>query len=130
MGEATYKRIFFIGALWNLLGGVFIVAATGWIFATAGVAEPSPPAYYYGWIALFMTFGLGYYLVYRDMYRNRDIALLGAIGKVAFAAVFLYDFFAYPHQVPAFFLVPVAGDLVFAALFVMFLRFAAGKEGP
>ncbi|MGA2738271.1 MAG: hypothetical protein ABSG65_12590 [Bryobacteraceae bacterium] len=128
MGEATYKRIFFVGALWNLLGGVFILAATGWIFASAGVAEPAPPIYYYGWIALFMTFGLGYYLVYRDMYRNRDIALLGAIGKVVFAAVFLYGFFAYPGQVPLFFLVPVAGDLVFAALFVMFLRFPAGKE--
>ena len=129
IGEATYKRIFLVGALWNLLGGAFIVAATGWMFSSAGLAEPTPPLYYYAWIALFMTFGFGYYLVSRDMYGNRNIVLLGAIGKIAFSAVFLYDFFAYPHQVPVFFLGPVAGDLVFAALFIMFLRFSAGKGG-
>ncbi len=126
MSEAAYRRIFLIGALWNLLGGTFIIAATGWIFSSAGLEPPSPSTYYYSWIALFMTFGLGYYLAWRDMYRNRDIVLLGAIGKLSFAAVFLYGY-ATHAAIPRFFLIPVAGDIVFAILFLMFLRFAARK---
>jgi hypothetical protein len=124
MTETTFKRIFLVGALWNLLGGAFIVFATGWIFSTAGLAPPSPPAYYHSWIALFMVFGLGYYLVSRDLYRNRDIALLGAIGKLAFTAVFLYGYAGHPGQVPQFFLVPMAGDVVFAVLFLIFYAHA------
>ena len=129
MTETGYKRMFFIGALWNFVGGAFIILATRWVFDTAGLAPPSPPLYYYAWIALFMTFGIGYYLVSRDLYRNRDIALLGAIGKFVFAMVFIWNFVAYSGQVPRFFLFPVAGDLVFVVLFVMFLRFASGRKG-
>jgi hypothetical protein len=129
MSETGYKRIFLIGALWNLVGGAFIIFATGWIFSTAGLTPPSPPLYYYAWIALFMTFGIGYYLVYRDLYRNRDIALLGAIGKLAFAVVFLWNFGAYQGQIPRFFLIPVFGDLVFVALFIMYLRWVKQAKG-
>ncbi len=121
MNETTFKRIFLVGAFWNLAGGAFILFATDWIFSTAGLAPPSPPAYYYSWIALFMVFGLGYYLVSRDLYRNRDIALLGAIGKLAFAAVFSYCMAAFPGQVPRLFLIPMVGDVVFAVLFLLFV---------
>ena len=54
---------------------------------------------------------------------------MGAIGKLAFALVFIWNFLAYESQVPRFFLIPVAGDLVFVVLFVMFLRFAGAKKG-
>jgi hypothetical protein len=129
MSETGYKRMFFIGALWNLLGGTVFILATRWIFDSAGLTPPSPPLYYYAWIALFMTFGIGYYLVSRDLYRNRDIALLGAIGKFVFSIVFIWNYIAYPGQVPRFFWVGVVGDLVFVVLFVMFLRFASKQKG-
>ena len=128
MTEAGYKRMFLIGALWNLVGGAIIVVATGWIFAWANLQPPSPSVYYYSWIALFLSFGIGYYKVYQDMYRNRDLVLIGAIGKSAFAAVFLYFYLAHPGQVPWFFLIPLVGDLVFVVFFVMFLRFARQRK--
>jgi hypothetical protein len=121
MNETTFKRIFLVGAIWNLAGGAFILFATNWIFSTSGLTVPSPPAYYHSWIALFLVFGFGYYLVSRNLYRNRDIALLGAIGKLAFAAVFTYNLAAYPGQVPRFFLGPMVGDVVFAILFLIFV---------
>ena len=124
MTEAFYKRVFFASALWNLVGGAFIIAATGWIFDSSGVAIPFPAAYYYTWTAMILVFGLGYYCVYRDMFRNRDIVLMGVIGKTAFSAVFLYYFVSYPGQIPVLFLIPIGGDLVFVVLFAMFLRFA------
>ncbi len=121
MNETFYKRMFFVGALWNVVGGAFIVLATNWIFSMSGLTRPSPPLYYYAWIALFVTFGIGYYMVSRDPNNNRNIVLLGLIGKAIFSVIFLYNMFAYPGQVPMFFLVPVIGDLVFVVLFAMFL---------
>ncbi len=122
MSERWYKGIFLAGALWNLLGGAFIIAATGWIFATAGLAPPRPALYYYAWIALFMTFGIGYAMVCADMYGNKNIVVLGIIGKLAFAAIFIA--FLLQGQAPSLFLIPVAGDLVFVVLYWMFLSFA------
>lgn len=124
MSENWYKNMFLAGTLWNLLGGVFIIAATGWIFATAGLQPPRPPVYYYAWIALFMTFGIGYYMVYRDMYGNKNIVILGIIGKLAFATIFMANLLMFCGQAPSFFLIPLAGDLVFVVLYWMFLSFA------
>jgi hypothetical protein len=120
MSETTYRRIFYFGAFWNLAGGTLILLATNWIFSSAGLTPPSPGAYYYSWIGLFMTFGIGYYLVGRDPVRNRDIALLGAIGKLCFSAVFVYGYLTQPGRIPGFFWIPLIGDVVFAILFLMF----------
>jgi hypothetical protein len=127
MSESGYRRLFIIAAWWNLAGGAFIAFATPWIFESAGLPAPSPPLYYQAWIALFLTFGYGYLLVARDLFRNRDIALLGAIGKSGFAAVFLFHMARDPGVAPWFFLIPVIGDLVFVALFIMFLLFLRRK---
>ena len=129
MAETFYKRMFLVGALWNVAGGVFILAATSWVFSTAGLHPPDPPVFYYGWLALAITFGIGYYMVYRDMYGNKSIVVLGIIGKLAFSAVFIYCLIAFREQVPLFFLIPVGGDLVFVVLYWMFLNFARRQGG-
>jgi hypothetical protein len=122
--EAFYRRMFFVAAAWNVLGGVLILLLTDWVFSTEGLRPPSPPLYYQAWVALFMTFGLGYYFVSREPDRNRPVVVLGIVGKLAFAAVFLYHFFAAPGQVPRLFLIPVVGDLAFVVLFGLFLNFS------
>jgi len=127
MNEKFYQRMFFVGALWNVLGGAFIIAFAGWIFASAHVPAPAPPLYFQSWVALFVVFGFGYYLVSRDLDGNRNIALLGAIGKLAFSFVFIGNVIAFRGQVPSLFWIPVIGDLIFAALFVMFLRSRASS---
>ena len=124
MGENFYKRMFLIGTIWNLVGGVILVVLTDWIFAIAGLEPPFPPAYYYSWIALFATFGIGYYMVYKNMYANKNIVILGIIGKLAFSIIFIYYMITLTGQIPLFFIIPVIGDLVFVILFWMFLNFA------
>lgn len=124
MGDLFYRRVFLIGALWNLLGGAFILLATPWIFSRAALSPPAPRVYYDSWVALFMTFGIGYYMVYESMYANKNIVVLGIIGKLAFAAIFVYGLWVLKAQVPRFFVIPVVGDLVFVVLFGMFLNYA------
>ena len=127
MDEGFYKKMFLVGALWNVAGGAVIVWLTGWIFASAGLSPPTPGVYYYAWIALFTTFGIGYYLVYRDMYANKNLVILGIIGKLSFAVIFLAGMMFGLGKVPLFFLIPVIGDLVFVWLFWRFLAFARQK---
>lgn len=126
MGETFYRRMFLIGSLWNILGGILIIIFRDWIFAAANLALPDPPVYFYSWIALFMAFGIGYFMVYRDMYGNRNIVILGIIGKLAFSAIFIVGMIASRGLIPPAFLIAVVGDLIFVVLFCMFLSLACG----
>jgi hypothetical protein len=117
-----YRRMFLVAAVWNIGGGVVIASFGGLIFSTAGLSLPEPPAYFHSWIALFVVFGIGYYMVYRDPYSNKNIVILGVLGKLGFSIVFAYNMIAYPDKIPLFFLVPLLGDLVFVGLFLAFLN--------
>jgi tryptophan-rich sensory protein len=128
MGDRFYKPMLFVAAVWNVIGGAFIIFRSDWIFGREGLSVPVPPLYYYAWIALFITFGIGYYIVWRNPFSNTNIILLGIIGKLAFSAVFLWNMLDYPGQIPKLFLIPVVGDLIFVILFIMFLFHARGKS--
>ena len=78
MSESFYKRMFLIGAIWNLLGGVLLLVLTDWIFASAHLTPPHPPPpYYQSWIALFMTFGIRGLHGLSGSYANKNIVILG-----------------------------------------------------
>src|SRR5215469_13794646 len=98
MGDHFFKRMFLLGALWNVLGGAFIVIATPWIFSRAGLRPPEPSLYYDSWIALFVTFGIGYFMVYRNPDANKNIVILGIIGKLAFSVIFIGTMIEFPGQ--------------------------------
>ena len=74
--------------------------------------------------ALFMVFGVGYYMVAGQPYQNQNLVKLGIIGKLAFAVIFIANMLRLPNQIPRLFLTPVIGDLVFVVLFTMFLSHA------
>ncbi len=116
--------MFLVGAIWNVLGGAILLGIQDWVFSTADLNLPDPPLYFYGWIALFMTFGIGYYMVSRNPLNNKNIVILGAVGKLAFSGIFIYYLISSSDLVPMLFLVPVVGDLLFVALFALFLNFA------
>jgi hypothetical protein len=124
MSERFYHRMFLVAALWNLVGGALILAFTRWIFESAHLSTPNPPLYYQSWIALFMVFGVGYYMVAGQPYQNQNLVKLGIIGKLAFAVIFIASMLRLPNQIPRLFLTPVIGDLVFVVLFTMFLSHA------
>jgi hypothetical protein len=117
--------MFLVSALWNVLGGAVLVVFMRWVFALSDVAMPDPPVWYYCWIALFVTFGVGILWVHRDMSRNRAFLPIGIVGKVSFSIIYVYFYLTRPDQVPAFVLIGVVGDLIFAVLYGMYLRHTA-----
>jgi hypothetical protein len=120
-GQRFYRGMFLVGGLWNVLGGITLIAIARSVFSAAQLPFPDPAVYFYAWIALFMTFGIGYFMVALDMYGNINIIWLGIIGKLAFVAVFAAQMMLGPGEIPQAFLIPIIGDLVFVVLFVMFL---------
>ena len=63
-------------------------------------------------------------MVYRDMYGNKNLVILGIIGKLSFSGIFIAGLILQPWKVPLLFMIPVIGDLVFVVLFWKFLNFA------
>jgi hypothetical protein len=127
MGETFYRRMWFLATLYNVVGGILIFIFAGPVLGSAGQPVPEPPLYYQAWIAMFATIGVGYWFVYRNLYQNREIVIMGIIGKLAFATLCLINTFAYPGRIPLIFTLAALGDLTFAFFFWKFLSFQ--KQG-
>lgn len=119
MTDQTYRRIFLVGALWNLLGAGLFFLFWRQAFAFFQLQPPNYLAFFQSWLALAFVFGIGYYYVSKNLYGNVNIVKLGIYGKTAFALIFIYHvLFSQFHPV---FLSGAIIDLVFVVLYVLFL---------
>lgn len=121
--DSFYRRMFFVAALWNILGCAFLFFFPGWVFGLPFMERPTPPLFYQSWLALAFVFGIGYYIVYLDMFANKNIVILGTIGKAVFAITFAINMLVY-GDIPNIFWGAVSGDAVFVIFFLMFLAYA------
>ncbi len=117
-----YKYLFLIGAIWNLVVGFLFIALSPLadsVFPLFGMESPTSLVFFQGFFGLTSLFGIGYYLVSRNIEKNHGIILLGVIGKFYLFILFLIYFI-----IGASNFLPVATvivDLVFGCLFVEFL---------
>ena len=119
MTDQAYRRIFLVGAIWNLLGAGLWFLFWRQVFALLDLPHPNYLAFFQAWLALAFVFGIGYYYVSRNLYENVNIVKLGIYGKTAFAVIFIYHvIFSQFHPV---FLSGAIIDLVFVVLYVLFL---------
>jgi hypothetical protein len=77
------------------------------------------------WVAV-LLFGVGYAIVARDPAKNHGLVVVGALGKLYVAVAWSWNFFAGTMKVMP--LIGGLGDLVFAGLFLYFLR--CGIQDP
>jgi tryptophan-rich sensory protein len=126
MTDITYRTIFLIGALWNLLGSGLFFLFRRQAFALLQLPPPNYVAFFQAWLALAFVFGIGYYYVYRDLYSNLNIVRLGIYGKTAFAVIFIYHvIFSGFHPI---FLSGAIIDLMFVVLYGRFLAHAHTRK--
>jgi hypothetical protein len=118
----TYeKNLFFVGALWNWSASMIFLSLS---FVNKGLLAyfhkiPETMLWYYCFLGAVFIFGIGYYWISMDVWRNRDIIKMGVAGKIL---VFLL-FFVYLLKGEITFLLFLAGcvDLLFAILFIKVL---------
>jgi hypothetical protein len=126
MSDKTYRTIFLVGTLWNLLGGGLFFLFWRQAFALFQLPLPNYVAFFQAWLALAFVFGIGYYYVYRDLYSNLNIVRLGIYGKTAFAVIFIYHvLFSGFHPI---FLSGAIIDLIFVVLYGQFLAHARTRK--
>jgi len=126
--EKYYKGLFLIAALYDLILGIAFLFFYKILYLFLNIPLPENPAYLSLSAMFVFVIGIGYYLIYLDIYANRDLAKLGVIYKFAYAAIAFYYliFGAVPHFI---FIVFALIDLVFAFLFIEFLYSVRDSKG-
>ena len=88
MTDASWRRLFTIAALFNVVGGIPALVAPSVSLALLGMA-PLPHDLFVRTSGLMIVlFGVAYWLVARDFSR-RELAWLGVFGKVGAFLLFL-----------------------------------------
>ncbi|MCD6571310.1 MAG: hypothetical protein J7L53_11460 [Deltaproteobacteria bacterium] len=124
ISDKVYSDMFFIGALWNLAIGLGCLTLFrlsmrllyGAKAVTNNIVATLPLRFFYGSVAIF---GWGYYMVSRDLKKNRGIVWMGILAKLIIFVTFIYYYLKKNIKI-----IPVLlgfGDFIFTILFSLFL---------
>lgn len=111
-----YKYLFIIGAIWNLALSILMFILS--FFVNPGLNEMGL-LFHRGFLHAVMLFGIGYYLVGRNLEKNHAMVSMGMLGKILVFGYFLAYFIFGVVDITYFFTGII--DLIFAALFIEFL---------
>jgi hypothetical protein len=126
--ESYFKKLFFIGALWNFGAAVLFYFFHRPVFSFLGMQPVGDSLFVQLFSAAVFLFGVGYYWVSKDLKRNHGILKLGIAGKILVFAIMTYHF---TFHGCLHWLIASAGvvDVIFAVLFIQFLiNFKKQKE--
>jgi hypothetical protein len=85
--ENYYKWLFTIGAVFNWLMSVsFLVGSVAIpdIFVLFGTSDPPTLFFLHALLGLIFVYGIGYFIVGRDIHKNRGTVWLGVLSKLTF----------------------------------------------
>ncbi len=90
-----YKGLFLLVAVYDLILGIVFMFFSKSTFELLGIPEKLPE--FDGYLTLIgvyvLILGVAYYLIYRgDLYKNRDLILIGVLYKLGYCAVTFYYF--------------------------------------
>lgn len=114
-----WRALFSFAALVNIAVGVGMAATPREVAAQLGVLGPGGPYAITMAGMMIAVFGVGYAIVAREPAANRGIVWIGIIGKLGAAGLAALQYAQ--ALIPQTTFVLGMGDLVFAALFALFL---------
>lgn len=119
-----FTKMFFLAGLWNLcigLTGLFFTDFSVALFFGEGAVTSAFLAVvmFRLFMVAIMIFGLGYYLVSRELMLNRGIIWLGLISKIILFVIFIYFFFTGKATLIA--ALALSGDFLWSLLFLQFI---------
>ena len=125
--ERSYRILFLIAALYDFILGFIFFAFLRFFFEDIfKLPFPLYPAFFQAAAAFVFVMGIGFYFVYRNMYRNIDIVKVGICFKIVYTGLAFYHVFF--KGMPWIFSVFGFLDLVFVLFFIFFLL-DVRKEG-
>jgi len=122
--ERRWQRIFRVAAWWNVLVGAGGLIAPRWgielFYGANAVSDDLIARLAWGDFSVcVLLFGVGYFIVARDVRKNHGLVVLGVLGKAGVLVSFPLRFFA--GEATGWILIPAAVDGTMAMLFVVFL---------
>ena len=90
-----YKGLFLVAAVYDIILGIVFTFFTASAFDLFGIPEKLPE--FIGYLTLIgaylLIIGVAYYLIYKgDLYKNRDLILIGVLYKFAYCTITFYYF--------------------------------------
>lgn len=123
--EKFFKGLFLVAAIYDFVLGIIFFFFYASIFNFFNITIPDYPAYLQMSAAFVIAMGVGYYFVYKNLYRNIDLVKLGVVYKLAYSSVSIYFYFTNIANIV--FLWFAIFDLIFMAFFIWFLVYASTK---
>ena len=124
--DAFFRGLFLVAAIYDLILGIIFFLYYKPVYAYFNIPLPVYPMYLQMSAAFVIAMGVGYYFIYRNLYRNIDLVKLGVVYKVAYSGLTSYFYFTNLANIVFFWF--AIFDAVFLALFVWFLVYAK-KDG-
>jgi len=116
-----YRNLFLVAALYDFILGFFFFAFWRLIFDhILNLPYPNYLAFYQGAAAFIFNMGIGFFFVYRNMYRNIDLVRVGIAFKLFYTGLAFY--YVFMENFPWIFSLFGFLDLVFVVFFIFFLR--------
>ena len=120
--EEIFKWIFLIAALYDFILGALFFLFYKPLYGYFNITLPTYPMYLQMAAAFVIAMGVGYYYIYRNMFRNIDLVKLGVVYKAAYSGLTTYFYFFEVANVVFLWFAII--DLIFLVLFVWFLMYA------
>jgi hypothetical protein len=119
-----WQKMFIVGALWNigigLTGLCFNNFAVTMFFGAQAVTDNLLALTFFRFFMLaVIIFGVGYYIVSRDLGANRAVVWMGLSAKLIIFFTFVYYYVL--QQATLFSVIACSGDFAFSILFILFL---------
>ena len=121
--DGFYKGLFLVASIYDLLIGLIFFLFYKPIYGMFNITLPTFPMYLQMAAAFVIAMGVGYFLIFLNMYRNIDLVKLGVVYKATYAGLTSYFYFANLANVTFFWLAII--DIIFLILFINFLVYAA-----
>ena len=120
--DGFFKKLFLVAAIYDLVLGILFFAFYEPIYKYFNIAIPNYPIYLQMAAAFVIAMGVGYYFVYKNLYRNIDLVKLGVVYKAVYSGLTSYWYFIGLGNVIFFWF--AIFDFIFLILFVCFLIYA------
>lgn len=126
-----WKKMFFVGALWNisigLIGLLFYEFSIRMLFGAQAVTDNLLTLIFFRFFMIaVIIFGVGYYIVSRNLFTNLAVVWLGLTAKLIIFFTFLYYYAL--GQAGWFSVFGSSGDFAFSILFILFLYQTRGGQ--
>jgi hypothetical protein len=120
--DGFFKGLFLVAAIYDFVFGVIFCFFYATIYTMFNIVLPDYPVYLQMAAAFVIAMGVGYYFVFKNLYRNIDLVKLGVVYKLFYSGI--TTMFYFTGKAHVLFLWFAAFDATFMLLFIWFLVYA------